>query len=64
MDDAIGLATMLSLPGYLILQIRMALRYRGGWGPPGPGARGVLGAPPRAPRLFFTIFPGLRRWRM
>lgn len=31
MDDAIGLATMLALPGYLILQIRMGLRYRGGW---------------------------------
>ena len=29
--DIIGLLLMLSLPGYLFLQLRMAWRYRGGW---------------------------------
>ena len=31
MQDIIGLLLMLSLPGYLFLQLRMAWRYRGGW---------------------------------
>jgi hypothetical protein len=31
MDGIIGLLIILALPGYFILQLRMAWRYRGGW---------------------------------
>jgi hypothetical protein len=31
MDGIIGLLVVLALPGYVILQLRMAWRYRGGW---------------------------------
>jgi len=31
MDGIIGLLVMLALPGYFVLQLRMAWRYRGGW---------------------------------
>ena len=31
MDGLIGLLVILALPGYFVLQLRMAWRYRGGW---------------------------------
>jgi hypothetical protein len=31
MDGIIGLLIILALPGYFVLQLRMAWRYRGGW---------------------------------